>query len=326
MKEIKKIAILTSGGDAPGMNAALRAIVRTASYYSIKTVGVFNGYEGLINKEFEILETHSVSNIIQKGGTILKSARSTGFFEKKYQKQAYNNLVGEEIDALIVIGGDGSFRGLNEFCKNFPIKGIGIPGTIDNDIVGTDFTIGYDTAINTVVEAVDKIRDTAYSHNRIFLVEVMGRDAGLLALRSGIAVGAELILIPEVVITYDDIFYEFLTNRRMNKQSGIILIAEGDELGGAFEVSEKFKEKFPNIEFRVTILGHIQRGGAPTCMDRVRASQMGFHAVKAIISGQNKVMVGIIDNKIAFTKLDKATKYLKNIPEDLIEMTKILPI
>jgi len=326
MTTIKKIAVLTSGGDAPGMNAALRAIVRTSAYYNIQTLGIYNGYEGMINKEFVNLETHSVSNIIQKGGTILKSARSKRFREEKYQNQAFRNLKEENVDGLIVIGGDGSFRGLNEFCTKFPFQGIGIPGTIDNDIEGTDFTIGYDTAINTVVEAVDKLRDTAYSHNRVFFVEVMGRDAGLIALRSGIAVGAELILIPEEVTTYDDVAYEFMNNRRMNKQSGIVIVAEGDELGGAIQVSEKMKERFPDYEFRVSILGHIQRGGAPTCMDRVRASQMGYHAVKGMIEGHNKEMVGIKNNQIIYTPLEKATKYLKSVPESLTEMNKILAI
>ncbi len=326
MKKLSKIAVLTSGGDAPGMNAALRAIVRTAAYHNVETYGVYEGYEGLIDKKFVLMDTSFVSNIIQRGGTILRSARSKRFFEKHYQENAYKNLLAEDIGGLVVIGGDGSFRGLNEFCKDFPVKGIGIPGTIDNDMIGTDFTIGYDTAINTVVDAVDKIRDTAYSHNRLFFVEVMGRDAGLIALRSGIAVGAEEVLMPETITTLDDLVYELITNRRMNKTSGIIIVSEGDELGGAVEVAKKVQERLPDYEFRVTILGHIQRGGAPTCMDRVRASTMGYHSVLALLEGRNSEMVGIINNQVCFTPLEKAAKHHQEIPKHLLEMIKILAI
>jgi 6-phosphofructokinase 1 len=326
MKNITKIAVLTSGGDAPGMNAALRAIVRTAAYHNIEVVGVYNGYEGLIDKNFVAMETSFVSNIIQKGGTILRSARCMRFYEESYREKAYRNLESEGINGLIVIGGDGSFRGLNQFCTEHPVTGIGIPGTIDNDMIGTDFTIGYDTAINTVVEAVDKIRDTAYSHNRIFFVEVMGRDAGLIALRSGIAVGAEEVLIPETVTTLDDLAYDLITNRRMNKTSGIIIVAEGDELGGAVEVAKKVQERLPDYEFRVTILGHIQRGGAPSCMDRVRASMMGYHSVLGMLEGHNREMVGIINNKITYTPLEKAVKHHHEIPKYMMEMIRILAI
>ncbi len=326
MNEIKKIAVLTSGGDAPGMNAALRAIVRTAAYHNIETIGIYNGYEGLINGEFVLMETSFVSNIIQKGGTILRSARSKRFREELWQKTAFDNLVQNSIDALVVIGGDGSFRGLNEFCSRFPLQGIGIPGTIDNDMIGTDFTIGYDTAINTVVEAVDKIRDTAYSHNRLFFVEVMGRDAGLIALRAGIAVGAEEVLIPETVTTVDDLVYDLITNRRMNKTSGIIIVSEGDELGGAVEVAKKVRERVPDYELRVTILGHIQRGGAPSCMDRVRASIMGHNAVLALKEGHNREMVGIINNQVCYTPLEKAVKHHHEVSQQMVDMIKILAI
>ncbi len=326
MKTINKIAVLTSGGDAPGMNAALRAIVRTAVYHNIETLGVYNGYEGLIDNNFVAMETSFVSNIIQKGGTILRSARSKRFMDASFREKAFQNLSKEGVDGLIVIGGDGSFRGLNLFCSEYPIKGIGIPGTIDNDMAGTDFTIGYDTAINTVVEAVDKIRDTAYSHNRLFFVEVMGRDAGLIALRSAIASGAEEVLLPETVTTLDDLVYDLITNRRMNKTSGIIIVAEGDELGGAVKVAKKVQERLPDYEIRVTILGHIQRGGAPSCMDRVRASMMGYNAVLGMLDGHNKEMVGIINNKIVFTPLEKAVKHHHEIPAHLVEMIKILAI
>jgi len=324
MNKIQRIAVLTSGGDAPGMNAALRAIVRTAAYHNIETIGVYNGYEGLIDNNFILMGTSFVSNIIQRGGTILRSARSQRFFEKGYQEKAFRHLKDANIDGLIVIGGDGSFRGLNEFCNHFPILGIGIPGTIDNDMIGTDYTIGYDTAINTVVDAVDKIRDTAYSHNRIFFVEVMGRDAGLIALRAGIAVGAEGVLIPETVTTLDDLTYDLITNRRMNKSSGIIIVSEGDELGGAVEVAKKIQERLPDFEFRVTILGHIQRGGAPSCMDRVRASTMGHHSVLRLIDGHNKEMVGIINNKVSFTPLENAVKHHQKVPQHLVDMIRIL--
>jgi len=326
MKSINKIAILTSGGDAPGMNAALRAVVRTAAYHNIETIGVYNGYEGLIDKDFVTMDTSFVSHIIQRGGTLLRSTRSKRFREEAYMKRAFKNLESENVDGLIVIGGDGSFRGLNQFCTAHPIIGIGIPGTIDNDMIGTDFTIGYDTAINTVVEAVDKIRDTAYSHNRVFFVEVMGRDAGLIALRSGIAVGAEEVLIPETLTTFDDLAYDLITNRRMNKTSGIIIVAEGDELGGAVKVAQKMEERLPDYEFRVTILGHIQRGGAPTCMDRVRASIKGYHAVLGMIDGHNLDMVGIVNNKVVFTPLEKAVKHHHEIPKDMEEMIRILAI
>lgn len=326
MKNIKKIAVLTSGGDAPGMNAALRAIVRTASYHNMMVLGVYNGYEGLIDADFVEMDSSFVSNIIQRGGTILRSARSNRFHDLKYHEKAFQNLQAQQVDALIVIGGDGSFRGLNEFCSHFEISGIGIPGTIDNDLIGTDFTIGYDTAINTVVEAVDKIRDTAYSHNRIFFVEVMGRDAGLIALRAGIAAGAEGVLIPETVTTFDDLVYDLIMNRRQNKKSGIIIVSEGDELGGAVEVARKVAERLPEYEFRVTILGHIQRGGAPSCMDRVRASMMGHHSVTALIEGHNREMIGIMNNKISFTPLENAVKHHQKVPQNMVDMIKILAI
>lgn len=326
MNTIHNIAVLTSGGDAPGMNAALRAIVRTAAYHNIKTIGAYNGYEGLINGDFIEMGTASVSNIIQRGGTILRSARSKRFMEESHQKRAYQNLKIAGVDGLIVIGGDGSFRGLQEFCTRFPIQGIGIPGTIDNDMIGTDFTLGYDTAINTVVDAVDKIRDTAYSHNRIFFVEVMGRDAGLIALRAGIASGAEEVLMPETKTTLDDLAYDLITNRRMNKSSGIIIVAEGDELGGAIEVAKKVQQRLPDYEFRVTILGHIQRGGSPSCMDRVRASIMGYHSVLALKEGRNKEMVGIVNNNVTFTPLSNAVKHHHEVPQHMVDMIRVLAI
>jgi len=326
MSKIKKIAVLTSGGDAPGMNAAIRSVVRTAIYHSLEVYGIFRGYEGLIDGEFQKMENHSVANIIQRGGTILKSARSKEFRTEKGMEAAYKNLLNKKIDALIVIGGDGTFTGALRFSKIYDFPVIGIPGTIDNDLYGTDFTIGYDTAINTVVEAVDKIRDTAGSHNRLFFIEVMGRDAGFIALRSGIATGAEDILIPETVTHIDELINKLKHDRRENKTSGIIIVAEGDDAGGAYDIARKVNEKFHQYSTRVTILGHVQRGGTPSCMDRVLASCLGFEAVKGLIDGKNNVMVGQINKKIIFTPFEKSIKHHQDIDRDMLEMARILSL
>jgi len=326
MSKIKKIAVLTSGGDAPGMNAAIRSVVRTAIYHSLEVYGIFRGYEGLIDGEFQKMENHSVANIIQRGGTILKSARSKEFRTEKGMEAAYKNLLNKKIDALIVIGGDGTFTGALRFSKIYDFPVIGIPGTIDNDLYGTDFTIGYDTAINTVVEAVDKIRDTAGSHNRLFFIEVMGRDAGFIALRSGIATGAEDILIPETVTHIDELIDKLKHDRRENKTSGIIIVAEGDDAGGAYDIAKKVNEKFHQYSTRVTILGHVQRGGAPSCMDRVLASRLGFEAVKGLLDGKNNVMVGQINKKIIFTPFEKSIKHHRDINRDMLEMARILSL
>jgi len=326
MSKIKKIAVLTSGGDAPGMNAAIRSVVRTAIYHSLEVYGIFRGYEGLIDGEFQKMENHSVSNIIQRGGTILKSARSKEFRTEKGMEAAYKNLLNKKIDALVVIGGDGTFTGALRFSKIYDFPVIGIPGTIDNDLYGTDFTIGYDTAINTVVEAVDKIRDTAGSHNRLFFIEVMGRDAGFIALRSGIATGAEDILIPETVTHIDELIDKLKHNRRENKTSGIIIVAEGDDAGGAYDIARKVNEKFHQYSTRVTILGHVQRGGAPSCMDRVLASRLGFEAVKGLLDEKNNVMVGQINKKIIFTPFEKSIKHHRDINRDMLEMARILSL
>ena len=326
MSKIKKIAVLTSGGDAPGMNAAIRSVVRTAIYHSLEVYGIFRGYEGLIDGEFQKMENHSVANIIQRGGTILKSARSKEFRTEKGMEAAYKNLLNKKIDALIVIGGDGTFTGALRFSKIYDFPVIGIPGTIDNDLYGTDFTIGYDTAINTVVEAVDKIRDTAGSHNRLFFIEVMGRDAGFIALRSGIATGAEDILIPETVTHIDELINKLKHDRRENKTSGIIIVAEGDDAGGAYDIARKVNEKFHQYSTRVTILGHVQRGGAPSCMDRVLASRLGFEAVKGLLDGKNNVMVGQINKKIIFTPFEKSIKHHQDIDRDMLEMARILSL
>ncbi|MEZ5197748.1 MAG: 6-phosphofructokinase [Bacteroidales bacterium] len=306
------------------MNACIRAVVRTGMYHGLKTYGIMSGYSGLINDEIFPMDSNSVANIIQRGGTILKSSRSKEFMTVEGRAKAYENLMKHKIDALIVIGGNGTFTGASVFMSEFNFPILGAPGTIDNDLYGTDMTIGFDTALNTVMEAVDKIRDTADSHNRLFFVEVMGRDAGFIALRSGIASGAKEILIPETV-TYIDELCEILENSiKSKKQSGIVLVAEGDDAGGAFEVARKTKEKFPNIDTRVTVLGHIQRGGAPSSFDRILASTMGYEAVNAIMSGRRGEMIGIINKDVVFIPFDKAIKQHKMVRGEMLKMVKIL--
>ena len=324
---MKHIAILTSGGDAPGMNACLRAAVRTALFHKIKISGVSYGYDGLIHNEIRELDASSVGNIIHRGGTILGTARSQEFFEQEGRAKAAANLQSKGIDGLIVIGGDGSFKGLNKLVSEFPaIKAIGIPGTIDNDLFGTDFTIGFDTALNTVVEAVDKIRDTANSHNRLFFVEVMGRDGGQIALYSGIASGAEAILIPETP-TYIDNLVAILQRGWSHQKTGyIIIVAEGDEAGGAFKISEEVKSRFNQYETKVSVLGHIQRGGSPSCMDRVLATRMGHEAVLALMQGDNRVMIGQINGEMKRIPIENAIKHVSEINRQLIKMAEIVSI
>jgi 6-phosphofructokinase 1 len=323
---LRSIGVFTSGGDAPGMNAAIRAVVRTALFNNIRVYGIYRGYEGMIEGDIRPMDNLSVARIISRGGTILQSARSQRFHTDEGMESAFNNLKKHKIDALVAIGGDGTFRGAEEFSLRYPVQVVGVPGTIDNDLFGSDFTIGYDTAINTVVEAVDKIRDTAGSHNRLFFIEVMGRDAGFIALRSGIATGAEDILIPETKTCIDDLIEKLKTNRRESKTSGIIIVAEGDEEGGAFEVARKVNEKFQGYSTRVTILGHVQRGGSPTCMDRVLASTLGFEAVNALINGKSRVMVGQVNKKIAFTPFSQAAKHHQEMNRQMLEMARILSL
>jgi len=325
MKKIKKIGLLTSGGDSPGMNACIRAVVRTAMYHGIEVIGIRHGYDGLIDGDFVQMTAKSVSNIIQRGGTILKTARSPRFMMVEGRERAHRQLAIEGIEALITIGGNGTFKGADVFGKEYNVAIIGIAGTIDNDLFGTDFTIGYDTALNTVVEAVDKIRDTAESHDRLFIVEVMGKDAGLIALRSGIGTGAEAILIPE---TKNDIesLYKRLEKGRKDKASKIIIVAEGDESGGAFKVAESIKQKFDNYDTRVTVLGHIQRGGTPSCSDRVLASRLGFAAVEGINEGQKGCMVGIINREIVYTSFENAVKHIEELNPNLLRMVEILSL
>ena len=324
MRKISRIGVLTSGGDAPGMNAAIRAVTRAAIFNNIEVVGIRCGYQGMINADFKELKYNNVSNIIHRGGTFLKSARSLEFKTLEGRKKAYENLVKYGIDALVVIGGDGTFTGARLFCEEHSFPVIGIPGTIDNDLFGTDYTIGYDTALNTVIDAVDKIRDTASAHNRLFFIEVMGRDAGFLALRSGIAVGAEAILIPEVETTVQQLD-EYLTNEYKDKKSsGIIIVAEGDKSGGALEIAKQVTKDHPEYDARVTILGHIQRGGSPTAFDRVAASQLGVAAVDALLDDQTSIMVGLVDGEISHIPFNKAIKNSKSVKQSLLEITKII--
>jgi len=309
MNTIKNIGVLTSGGDAPGMNAAIRAVVRASLYHNVRVTGILRGYEGLIQADFIPMDGKSVANIIQRGGTILKTARCDSFRTKEGREIAHQNLVNSDIDALVVIGGDGTFTGADIFSKEFNFPIIGLPGTIDNDLVGTDFTIGYDSAINTVVNAVDKIRDTAESHDRLFIVEVMGRDSGLIALRSGIGVGAEAIMIPEAKMEVANLINRIETGRK-DKASKIIIVAEGDEAGGAYTVGEELKAKFPQTDIRISVLGHIQRGGSPSCMDRVLASRLGVAAVEALLEGKTNLMAGQVNREIVFTPFSNAIKHI----------------
>jgi 6-phosphofructokinase 1 len=320
---MKKIAVFTSGGDSPGMNACIRAVVRTGVYHNLEVVGIMHGYDGMMKNEFIPLDAKSVANIIQRGGTILKTARSKEFMTIEGRKKALENMHKHEIDGIVAIGGDGTFKGALEFSKICNIPMIGCPGTIDNDLRGTDFTIGYDTAINTVVDAVDKIRDTAESHDRLFFVEVMGRDAGLIALRAGIGVGAESILMPETKTDIEDLIKR-LESGRKNKSSKIIIVAEGDEAGGAFIIAEQVKKRLPDYDARVTVLGHIQRGGNPSAMDRVNSSRIGFAAVEALIKGEKNVMIGIVDKNIKYTPFANAVKHIQELNPDLIRMVDIL--
>lgn len=321
---VTKIGVLTSGGDSPGMNAAIRAVVRSGNYFGLEVYGIMRGYSGMIEDDIFRMESRSVANIIQRGGTILKTARSKEFFEPEGRAKAYENLKKRGINGLVIIGGDGSFKGAQKFSNEFDIPCIGLPGTIDKDIAGSDFTIGFDTAVNTAVEAIDKIRDTADAHDRLFIVEVMGRDAGYIALHSGIATGAENILIPEAKTDIEELVQSLTEKEKRHKLVNLVVVAEGDEFGGANEVAAIIKDRLPQADIRVCILGHIQRGGSPTCLDRLIASRMGFHAVESLINGNHNVMVGIMNNKMHYTKLDNAIKAKQKISEDWLRIVKIL--
>jgi 6-phosphofructokinase 1 len=324
MTSIKNIGIMTSGGDSPGMNAAIRAIVRTAFSHNLVPFGIMRGYQGMIEGDIKELKTTDVSNIIQRGGTILKTARSKDFMTLEGMEKAYENIKSHHIDALVLIGGDGTMRGAVAFFEKYNIPAIGLPGTIDNDLNGTDFTIGFDTAVNTAVSAIDKIRDTAEAHNRLFIVEVMGRDAGYIALHSGIACGAESILIPEQKESIELLIENIKSDQRRKKLTNIIVVAEGDEFGGAQELSNKLKDELPWIDYRVTILGHIQRGGSPTCADRILSSRLGYAAIEALVANRSQEMVGIINDKIEYTPFHKCIKSHKPMSEDLLTMINVL--
>jgi 6-phosphofructokinase 1 len=323
-KKVTRIGVLSSGGDSPGMNAAIRAVVRTGLHHGLEVFGIMRGYSGMVEDDIIRMESRSVANIIQRGGTILKTARCKEFFGYEGRKKAYENLKKRGIDGLVILGGDGSFRGAQIFSNEFDIPCIGLPGTIDKDIAGTDFTIGFDTAVNTAVEAIDKIRDTADAHDRLFVIEVMGRDAGYIALHSGIATGAENILIPERKTVMIDILDSLEEKEKRKKLVNLIVVAEGDEFGGATEVARIIKEKMPNQEVRVCILGHIQRGGSPSCMDRLIASRMGYHAVESLVEGRHNVFVGIVNNKMHYIPLNEAVKKKQRISEEWMKIVKIL--
>jgi len=321
---MKKIALFTSGGDAPGMNACIRSVVRSAIYLDLEVYGIKYGYDGMIRGEISKMESHSVSNIVQTGGTILKSARSEDFRTKEGREKAYKNLKKHGIEGLVAIGGDGTFTGANLFYDEFGIPVIGAPGTIDNDLYGSDYTIGFDTAVNTALDAIDKIRDTAASHDRVFFIEVMGRHSGYIAIQSGIGGGAEMIMVPETSTTIEDVINKLREGRDNKKGSAIIVVAEGDEQGSALQIAERVKVETPKMDIRVTSLGHIQRGGGPTAFDRILASRLGLAAVEGLMNGEKNVMVGVIDNKITYTNLKLAISKSKPLNEELIRLTKIL--
>nr|WP_139059084.1 6-phosphofructokinase [Polaribacter reichenbachii] len=327
MGKIKKIGVMTSGGDSPGMNAAIRSVVRTCAFYKIECAGIYRGYQGMIEGDFIELNARSVKGIINKGGTFLKSARSKEFMTKEGRQKAYDQLKKANIDAFVVIGGDGSFTGALIFNQEFGFPVMGIPGTIDNDIEGTSHTLGYDTTLNTVVDVIDKIRDTASSHNRLFFVEVMGRDVGHIALNVGVGAGAEEILIPEEDLGLERLLESLRRSKQSGKSSSIVIVAEGDKTGkNVFELKDYVNEHLPEYEVRVSVLGHMQRGGSPSCFDRVLASRMGVSAVESLIDGKSNLMVGLISDKIAVTPLEKAIKGQSKINKELIRVSDIMSV
>lgn len=326
MKKLQRIGVFTSGGDSPGMNAALRAVVRAASYYGIEAFGIYRGYEGMIQNDIEPLTARSVNHILPRGGTVLKSARSPEFLNKAGRQVAFNHLQSHGIDALVAIGGDGTFTGAMHFENEFGMRCIGIPGTIDNDLYGTDFTLGFDTANNTVIEAVDKIRDTAQSHNRLFFVEVMGRDSGFIAAHTGVASGAIAIIVPERETTVEELIAILERGRQNKKSSSIVMVAEGGKTGGAAQLAEKVKEQYPVYDTKVTILGHIQRGGSPTLADRLLAGKMGVAAIEGLRGGRSNCMVGQINNKIVFTPFEEAISDKLALDTELLRIADILSV
>jgi 6-phosphofructokinase 1 len=325
-KAIKTIGVLTSGGDSPGMNAAIRAVVRAGIFYEKRVFGIYEGYQGLIENNIEELNARSVKNILHRGGTILKSSRSKEFMTKEGRKKAFDNLEKHGIDALVLIGGNGTFTGGHIFWEEFDIPVIGVPGTIDNDLYGTDFTIGFDSATNTVVDCIDKIRDTAESHNRLFFVEVMGRDSGHIALRSALATGSLDVILPEESAPFEDLMNELKKAEKNRKTNKMVIVGEGNRLGDTMEIADKIKKEFPHIESKVTILGHLQRGGSPTCFDRVMASQLGIAAVESLLNGKTDIMVGLENNQVTQTFLQKAINNKSSLDTELLRLSKILSI
>ena len=323
--KIKRVGVLTSGGDSPGMNAAIRAVVRACAYYNVECVGIYRGYQGMIEGDFKEMGPRDVKNIINKGGTILKSARSADFRTAEGRKKAYDNLVAAGIDSFVVIGGDGSFTGAEIFNEEYGFPVIGIPGTIDNDIFGTSHTLGYDTALNTVIDAIDKIRDTANSHNRLFFVEVMGRDAGHIALNAGIGAGAEEILIPEEDFGLERLVESLKRSKDSGKTSSIVVVSEGDKIGkNVFELKDYIEENMPEYDVRVSVLGHMQRGGSPSCFDRVLASRLGVKAVETLLDGKSNYMVGLNQDKMTLTPLEQAIKGQSEIDMELVKVSDIV--
>ena len=321
---MKTIAVFTSGGDAPGMNACIRAVVRTALHHGVKVYGIMHGYQGMIEDQFRLLESDDVGNILQRGGTVLKSSRSKAFRTREGREKAFYNLKKHGIEGVIAIGGDGTFAGAKVFTEEHRIPFIGLPGTIDNDLIGTDYTIGYDTALNNVLQAVDKIKDTAASHDRLFFVEVMGKDAGFIALRSGIGVGAAAILIPEVHTDLTELVNTLRDSYTRRKSSSIIIVAEGDDAGGAYKIAEKVVAELPQYDTRVSILGHQQRGGSPSALDRMLASQLGHEAVNALMAGKHSVMVGIVNKQVTYTPFVQAIKHHDKVNTDFLKLAEIL--
>ena len=327
MEKIKRIGVMTSGGDSPGMNAAIRSVVRTCAYHEVDCIGIYHGYQGMISGDFIDLNARSVKGIINKGGTFLKSARSKEFLTKEGRQKAYDNLKAANIDALVTIGGDGTFTGAIVFNKEFNFPVIGIPGTIDNDIAGTSHTLGYDTALNTVVDAIDKIRDTASSHDRLFFIEVMGRDAGHIALNAGVGAGAEEILIPEENLGLERLLESLNRSKQSGKASSIVIVAEGDKSGkNVFELKDYVEKNMPEYDVRVSVLGHLQRGGSPSCFDRVLASRMGVKAVETLLERKSNYMVGLLNDQIALTPLEQAIKGQSKIDKELIRVSDIMSV
>ncbi|RRB14188.1 6-phosphofructokinase [Larkinella knui] len=324
---MKRLAVFTSGGDAPGMNACIRAVVRGAVYHGVEVFGIRRGYNGMINGDIFQMTSHSVSNIVQRGGTILKSARSKEFMTPEGRQKAHDQLIKHGIEGLVAIGGNGTFTGALKFFEEYQIPTVGAPGTIDNDLYGTDYTIGFDTAVNTALEAIDKIRDTADSHDRIFFIEVMGRDSGYIAIQSGIAGGAEMVMVPEVLTPISEVVETLKQGWSRSKSSSIIIVAEGDEEGNAAEVAEKIRTQVGvDVDMRVTTLGHIQRGGIPTAYDRILASRLGLGALEGLLNGEKNVMAGVVNNELRYTPFIDTIKLPKPINEDLLRMVRILSV